>query len=43
LHERAAAMAAFLTAGGGQNYGTLPHPPAPQAPVPAAPQGTPPK
>jgi hypothetical protein len=45
LHERAAAMANFLAAGGGQEYGTLPHP-APQAPAPAAPttaQGTQPK
>jgi hypothetical protein len=37
LHQRAAAMATFLAAGGGRDYGTLPHP----SPAPASPsQGT---
>jgi hypothetical protein len=40
LHERATAMANFLGAGGGRNYGTLPHP----APTTdKTPQGTQPK
>jgi hypothetical protein len=44
LHERASAMANFLAAGGGRDYGTIPRP-APQAtPTPdTTPQGTPPK
>jgi len=43
LHERAAAMANFLAAGGGRDYGTLPRP-APVAPAAAnTPQGTQPK
>ena len=37
LHQRAAAMATYLSAGGGQNYGTVPQPPAP----PAAPKAEP--
>lgn len=39
LHERAAAMAVFLGAGGGVNYGTVP-PPTPK-PANATPQATP--
>jgi hypothetical protein len=45
LHERAAAMSNFLAAGGGRDYGTLPHP-APPKPAPTTeqtPQGSPPK
>ena len=44
LHERAAAMATFLAAGGGAAYGTVPHP-APKQPAAAdkTPQGTQPK
>jgi hypothetical protein len=45
LHERAAAMANFLSAGGGRDYGTLPRP-APKAPAaatPTTPQGMQPK
>jgi hypothetical protein len=41
LHERATAMTTFLTAGGGQDYGTLPHPAPKAAPASAdaPPQG----
>lgn len=44
LHQRAAAMANFLAAGAGRDYGTLPHP-APSAPPANSnpPQGTQPK
>ncbi|HSM96479.1 MAG TPA: hypothetical protein VLT91_10570, partial [Rhizomicrobium sp.] len=36
LHQRAAAMTTYLSAGGGQNYGSVPVPPAPKTPAPAA-------
>jgi hypothetical protein len=44
LHERASAMANFLVAGGGRDYGTIPRP-APKAPpaTEKTPQGTQPK
>jgi len=42
LHQRSAAMATYLSAGGGQNYGSVPVPPAPKAAAPSTaptPQG----
>ncbi|HEY2033053.1 MAG TPA: tetratricopeptide repeat protein [Rhizomicrobium sp.] len=36
LHQRAAAMTTYLSAGGGQNYGSVPVPPEPKAAAPAA-------
>ena len=41
LHERAAAMANFLAAGAGRDYGTLPHPAPKAAPANAAPAANP--
>ncbi|MBS0273348.1 MAG: tetratricopeptide repeat protein [Proteobacteria bacterium] len=35
LHQRSAAMATYLAAGAGQNFGTVPPPPAPKAIAPA--------
>jgi hypothetical protein len=44
LHQRAAAMANFLAAGAGRDYGTLPHPAPPTPPAKQnPPQGTQPK
>lgn len=42
LQQRSAAMATYLGAGGGNDYGTVPPPPAP-AKTPAAPEGPKPK
>lgn len=44
LHQRSAAMATYLAAGAGQNFGTVPEPPAPKAAAPAqTPAATPPQ
>jgi hypothetical protein len=42
LHQRSAAMATYLAAGAGQNFGTVPEPPAPKAAAPAQTPAAPP-
>jgi hypothetical protein len=42
LHQRSAAMATYLGAGAGRNFGTVPQPPAPKVIAPAQTPATPP-